>query len=64
MDKPVMATVATRPTKVQHKLPAMGDTLVQCRLANGEDVYIPLKEIYLLFEKELTAKMRFKDGLV
>jgi hypothetical protein len=62
-EKPVMTTVNNRPTPVLHKLNAIDDALVQCRLASGEDVYVPLKEIYALFEKELITNIRRNVGI-
>jgi hypothetical protein len=55
---PVMTVIHTRPTKV---LPAlngmgMGDVYVQCRLADGEDVHVPLRAIFELFAKEVRRR--------
>lgn len=56
-DKPEMTTVAGRPTKIANITSADG-VLVQCRLPTGEDVYVPLKELFSLVEKDLIAKIR------
>jgi len=52
--KPEMTTIAGRPTLVQSYLPNANGVYVQCRLANGQDVFIPLNEIFaagLTFDK-------------
>lgn len=60
-DKPEMTTIGHRPSKVAH-LGTTSGVYVQCRLPSGEDVYVPLKEIFALFEKELVAKLRQSGG--
>jgi hypothetical protein len=54
--QPIMTTIGNRPAKVAH-LHNIDGTYVQCKLPNGEDAYVPLREIYQQFEKELLSKL-------
>lgn len=55
---PHMTTIGRRPANVANSLITIDGVYVQCRLSSGEDVHVPLREIYRLFEKELANKMR------
>jgi len=57
-----MTTLEGRPTPVLRKLQGIDGVYVQCRLASGEDVYVPLREIYALFARELTQEVRMQGG--
>jgi hypothetical protein len=45
------------------QLDAIDGVYVQCRLPGGEDVHVPLRSIYVLFEKELANKMHQNQEL-
>ncbi len=56
-----MTTVNGRPTSVPTEQPVSSDGIfVPCRLASGEDVCIPLRDLFALFETELVTRMRMK----
>ncbi len=57
-----MSTVGGRPTKVLHTLNSSTDVLVQCRLADGEDVHIPLSTLFALFDKDGLADRVERTG--
>jgi hypothetical protein len=56
-ERPVMTTIGNRPAKVAH-LHAIDGTYVQCKLPNGDEAYVPLGDVFQLFEKELVGKAR------
>jgi hypothetical protein len=47
-----MVTIGHRPALVVTSLERSIGVYVQCRLPSGEDVYVPLRELFRLFEKE------------
>jgi hypothetical protein len=49
-----MTTLEGKPTPVLRKLSGIDGVYVQCRIASGEDVYVPLREVCEMFVKELT----------
>jgi hypothetical protein len=55
-----MTTVAGRPTKVRAHLTTLQGSYVQCRLATGEDVHVPLVALYELFKRELVEEVKLK----
>lgn len=59
---PVMTTINKRPTKVLNTLSSSNGVLVACRLPNGEDVYVPLSEIFGLLAKEIRQSVRTNIG--
>lgn len=58
---PEMTTIHKRPTKLVAHLLGSEDVYVQCRVG-GEDVHVPLSDIFRLFEAELAAKVRTQYG--
>lgn len=62
-EKPHMTTIGRRPANVVNSLSTIDGIYVQCRLPSGEDVHVPLRIIYTLFEKELANKMRQNQEL-
>lgn len=46
-------------TAVQH-LDTLEGTYVQCRLPNGTDAYVPLKEIFVMFERKMIDNIKYK----
>lgn len=61
-DKPEMAVISRRPVKLLKHLQSSEGVLVSCRLATGEDTFIPLKEIFALFEREIVQQLHLQGG--
>jgi hypothetical protein len=57
-EKPHMTTIGSRPANVVRTLSTIDGVYVQCRLPSGEDVHVPLRAVYTLFEQELLNKIR------
>ncbi len=57
-DTPELTVIAHRPVKVLHRLKSSGGVLVQCRLASGEDTFVPLAELMRLFYEDMAARVR------
>lgn len=55
---PLMTTINGRPSSVLAHLSSSAGVLVQCRLANGVDTFVPLDEIFALFAKDIATKIR------
>jgi hypothetical protein len=60
-----MTTIGNRPTTVISHIENMAtnDLYVQCRLANGEDGYVPFSEIVKLVGRELAHEVRAATGM-
>lgn len=60
-----MTTINNRPTTVISHIENMAtnDLYVQCRLANGEDGYVPFSEIVSLIGRELAREVRVATGI-
>lgn len=60
-----MTTIGNRPTAVISHIENMAtnDLYVQCRLANGEDGYVPFSEIVKLVGRELAREVRSATGM-
>jgi hypothetical protein len=58
---PRMAVIDNRPAKVTH-LRNIDGTYVQCKLPNGDEAYVPLREISDLIQEDLLSRFpRQKD---
>ncbi len=62
-DKPTMQVVDGRPIKTQMHLSSIDGVYVQCRLPDGQDAHVPLREIFEQFDKELMNKVRRNVGM-
>lgn len=61
--QPTLDIIAGRPTTVLPELKSIDGVLVQCRLPNGFDAYVPLKELLRLFGRDLASELRTKGGV-
>jgi hypothetical protein len=57
-NQPAMTTVGNRPTPVLNKLDTSIGIYILCRLSDGQDAYVPLKEILSLLKKELISEIQ------
>lgn len=62
-DKPEMTVISNRPVKLIGKLTSSEGVLIPVRLASGEDVHVPLHQLFALFAGEIAAKVRMQGGI-
>jgi len=60
--QPHMTVIAGRPTKLLPQLQSIHGVSVSCRLADGQDVHVPMSEVYRLFA-EAIVKQRSLDNV-
>jgi hypothetical protein len=61
--QPFMTTIAGRPAKVLTELTSIHGVSVQCRLADGTDVWVPMSEMFRLFVEEVAHQAKVQEGL-
>lgn len=61
--QPFMSTIGNRPALVLHQLTSVHGVSIQCRLADGADVWVPLSELFRLFSEEIYQQARAQEGL-
>lgn len=58
------SSFSSKPSTATQHLASADGVAVQCKLQNGDVVFVPLDEIFKIFEKKLAEDMRRKGSRV